>query len=47
MFLILLPLVNMISAFGQFGIKPTKQVQRMELVKVSVIYDREFGAFPG
>jgi len=47
MFLTLLPLVNMISAFGEFGIKPTKQIQRRELVNVSVIYDREFAAFPG
>jgi hypothetical protein len=42
MFLILLPLVNMISAFSQFGIKPTKQIQREQLVKICIIYDREF-----
>jgi len=45
MFLTLLPLVNMVSAFSQFGIKPTKQVEREQLVRVSVIYDRELDNF--
>jgi hypothetical protein len=40
MFLIVLPLVNLISALNEFGIKPTKRVDRM--VKVSVINDNEF-----
>ena len=47
MFLTLLPLVNMVSAFSQFGIKPTKQVEREQLVKVSVIYDRELDNLNG
>ncbi|KAJ7823405.1 hypothetical protein B0H14DRAFT_2597902 [Mycena olivaceomarginata] len=40
MFLIVLPLVNLISALNEFGIKPTKHVDRM--VKVSMINDNEF-----
>ncbi|KAF7355822.1 hypothetical protein MVEN_00910400 [Mycena venus] len=40
MFLTLLPLINMISAFNKFGIKPTKRVLRE--VEVSVINDNEF-----
>ncbi|KAF7333036.1 hypothetical protein MVEN_02410000 [Mycena venus] len=40
MFLTLLPLINMISAFNQFGIKPTTRV--MKAVEVSVINDNDF-----
>lgn len=36
MFLTLLPLINTISAFRQFHLRPTKQVERQELVKVTV-----------
>jgi len=42
MFLTILPLVNMITVFNRFGIKPTKQVD--QVVRVSVIYDLEFDA---
>lgn len=42
MFLTLLPLVNMVSAFRQFRMMPTRQVEREELVKVTIPYDREF-----
>ncbi|KAF7366131.1 hypothetical protein MVEN_00489900 [Mycena venus] len=40
MFLALLPLINMISAFNEFGIKPTKRVYQP--VEVSVINDNDF-----
>ncbi|KAJ7440309.1 hypothetical protein B0H11DRAFT_546261 [Mycena galericulata] len=42
MFLTLLPLINMISAFNQFGIKPTKLV--LKEVWVSVINDNDHDA---
>ncbi|KAJ7135944.1 hypothetical protein C8R44DRAFT_848713 [Mycena epipterygia] len=41
-FLTLLPLINMFTAFNQFGLKPTKQVDR--LTKVSIIWDTGFDA---
>jgi hypothetical protein len=46
-FLTLLPLVNIVNAFSQFGIKPMKRVEREQLVKVSVIYDGELDNFNG
>ncbi|KAJ6554324.1 hypothetical protein B0H19DRAFT_1153163 [Mycena capillaripes] len=42
MFLAILPLINMVNAFNQFGIKPTRQVYQQ--AKVSVIYDVGFDA---
>ncbi|KAJ7055868.1 hypothetical protein C8F01DRAFT_1157952 [Mycena amicta] len=44
MFLTLLPFINMVNAFNQFGVKPTKQVARQMIVKVSVIWDVAFDA---
>ncbi|KAJ7108927.1 hypothetical protein C8R43DRAFT_1139856 [Mycena crocata] len=41
-FLTLLPFINMISAFSQFGIKPTKRVYQQ--AQVSVVYDVGFDA---
>lgn len=40
MFLTILPLINMITVFNRFGIKPTKEVD--QLVKVSVVFDVGF-----
>ncbi|KAF8800986.1 hypothetical protein BYT27DRAFT_7148103 [Phlegmacium glaucopus] len=40
MFLTFLPFINMVTVFNRFGIKPTKQVEKV--VKVSVIYDVVF-----
>ncbi|KAJ7602559.1 hypothetical protein DFH06DRAFT_1488646 [Mycena polygramma] len=40
MFLTVLPLINMVNAFSEFGIKPTRQVYKQ--AKVSVIYDVGF-----
>jgi hypothetical protein len=42
MFLTLLPLINMATAFNKFGLKPTKQVERPAMV--SIIWDVGFDA---
>ncbi|KAF7344024.1 hypothetical protein MVEN_01691800 [Mycena venus] len=47
MFLTFLPFINMIGAFKEFGIKPTKQVDVRKTdreMKVSIIWDTKFDA---